>query len=92
VAFAFVRATAVGAEEAFSLGVERSITVSEYALATVDDKFNFKNSGTESVNSLTIGFPREFADLLKDVSAKDSNGVNLRVDRDVDPSSPIYWL
>jgi len=92
VAFAFVRATAAGAEEASSLGVERSITISEYALVTVNDKFNFKNNGIEPVNSLTVGFPREFADLLKDVSAKDSDGVILRVDRDVDPSSPIYWL
>jgi len=92
VAFAFVRATAVGAEEASSLGVERSITISEYALVTVDDKFNFKNNGNEPVSSLTVGFPREFADLLKDVSAKDSGGVILRVDRDVDSSSSIYWL
>ena len=91
-AFAFARTTAAGAEEASSLGVERSITVSEYALVTVDDKFNFKNDGDEPVSSLTVGFPREFADILKDVSAKDSDGVNLRVDRDVDPSSPIYWL
>jgi len=92
VAFAFVRATAAGAEEASSLGVERSITISDYALVTVSDKFNFKNNGNEPVNSLTVGFPREFADLLKDVSAKDSDGATLRVDRDVDPSSPIYWL
>ena len=91
-AFAFVRAAAAGAKEASSLGVERSITISEYALVTVNDKFNFKNSENEPVNSLTVGFPREFADLLKDVSTKDSDGVILRVDRDVDPSSPIYWL
>jgi len=92
VAFAFVRTTAAGAEEAYSLGVKRSITISEYALVTVDDKFNFKNNGNEPVSSWTVGFPREFADLLKDVSAKDSDGVSLRVDRDVDSSSPIYWL
>ena len=92
VAFAFAKTTAAGAEEAYSLGIERSITISEYALVTVDDKFNFKNNGNEPVSSLTVGFPREFADLLKHVSVKDSDGVGLRVDRDVDPSSPIYWL
>jgi len=91
-AFAFVRTTTAGAEEASSLGVERNITVSEYALATVNDKFNFENNGNEPVSNLTVGFPREFADLLKDISAKDSDGVTLKVDRDVDPSSPTYWL
>ncbi len=91
-ALAFVKSTAASAEEVYSLGVERSITISEYALVTVDDKFSLKNNGTEPVSSLRAGFPREFADLLKDVSAKDSEGVSLKIDPDVDPSSPIYWL
>jgi len=79
-------------DEPLKVEVDRTVTLTEWGSAIVSDKITVSNIGAKSVNSLTVGFPREYSVFMKGVSATDSKENKLTVELDADKSSPTYWL
>jgi len=76
----------------YSLAVNRRVFINEWGVVAINDTVTVRNLGNEPVTGILMGLPREYASDLKYVSSRDQNKVGVAIDRDVNPSSSIYWM
>lgn len=76
----------------YTLAVNRRAFINDWGLVAINDTVTVRNIGTEPVAGIQMGMPREFSSDLDYISSKDQNRVEIAVERDVSPSSSIYWM
>ena len=76
----------------YSLAVNRRVFINEWGVVAINDTVTVRNLGTEPVTGITMGLPREYAKDLKYISSSDQNRLPVAIEKDVNPSSSIYWM
>jgi hypothetical protein len=76
----------------YSVKVNRYVQIGGWGLVTVNDTFAIWNNTSAKLTDLPIGLPRNLTAGLKYLAARDDQNRALTIDRDLDPSSEIYWF
>jgi len=76
----------------YSVKIYRTVQIGPWGLVTVDDTLTVQNNSTALLSDIPIGLPRNVTAGLKYLAAKDDQNTTLTIDRDLDPSSEIYWF
>jgi len=79
-------------EYAYNVKINRTVNVGPWGLVTVDDALTVYNNSTATLGDIPIGIPRNMTAGLKYLEAKDNQNVVLTIDRDLDPSTDVYWF
>ncbi len=76
----------------YSLAVNRRIFINEWGVAAINDTVTVRNLGTEPVTEVMVGIPIEYAKDLNYISSIDQYQEGVTIEKDVKPSSSIYWM
>jgi hypothetical protein len=76
----------------YSVKADRIISINDWGVTTVNDTLNISNNGETPLRDMLVGFPRDYSEGLRYITAIDGRGRILAVERVVNATSPICWL